>query len=200
MSKYPRIRRDLSRLGLEPLQITSKAKTRRAYDAQVVTVDDLIEDSQVEALRALAERRVGLEELTDARRRGELGGPKILTNLALHENLWTAFDKQLPKMGKSAETRKRYAQSRRSLEQKSGLTKGAKVNDLALVDWGSLSVGWGNSASDWMHVRRFVSAFLSAHLGDIYHPFRRAVVQKIRQQHTRHTQGISLEGGVSAPR
>lgn len=176
---FPRIRRDLTRLGLPPLQITSKAKTKRAYDAQRVVVDDLVEDGQVEALRAIVERRVSLEELVDAKRRGELGGPKILTNVALNENLWAAFDKQLPKMGKSKETRKRYAQSRRSLEAKAGIPKGAKVNDLLLVQWDALSNDWGNSPSDWMHLRRFVSAFLSRQLGDVFHPFRRSVVSKI---------------------
>lgn len=176
---FPRIRRDLTRLGLLPLQITSKAKTKRAYDAQRVVVDDLVEDGQVEALRAIVERRVSLEELVDAKRRGELGGPKILTNVALNENLWEAFDKQLPKMGKSKETRKRYAQTRRSLEAKAGIPKGAKVNDLSLVSWGALYNEWGNSASDWMHLRRFISAFLSKQLGDVYHPFRRSVVMAI---------------------
>lgn len=176
---FPRIRRDLTRLGLPPLQITSKAKTKRAYDAQRVVIDDLVEDAQVEALRAIVERRVSLEELVDAKRRGELGGPKILTNVALNENLWTAFDKQIPKMGKSKETRKRYAQTRRSLEAKAGIPKGAKVNDLLLVEWETLHANWERSASDWMHVRRFISAFLTKQLGDVYHPARRGVVAKI---------------------
>lgn len=177
--RYPRIRRDLSRFHLPPLQITSKAKTRRSYEAQKVVVDDLIEDAQVEALRALGERRVSLEELLDAKRRGELGGSKILTNVALNENLWAAMDKQLPKMGKSKETRKRYKVTRNALEAKSGISKGAKVNDLLLVAWAELHESWKASASDWMHVRRFISAFLSKQLGDVYHPFRRACISKI---------------------
>lgn len=176
---FPRIRRDLTRLGLPPLQITSKAKTKRAYDAQRVVIDDLVEDGQVEALRAIVERRVSLEELVDAKRRGELGGANILTNVALNENLWEAFDKQLPKMGKSKETRKRYAQTRRSFERKAGLPKGARVNDLAVVHWEHLLGNWGNSGSDWNHLRRFISAFLSRQLGDVYHPFRRDLVRKI---------------------
>lgn len=179
VSKYPRIRRDLSRLGLEPLQITSKAKTKRVYTAQVAIVDALIENSQVAVLDKLARRELTLDRLVEAKRRGELQGDSILTSLALGENLWEAMDKQLPHMGKSKETRKRYAQSRRMFEVKSGLPKGAKVNDLCLVNWAELQDSWGRSASDWMHLRRLVSAFLSKQLGDVFHPFRRAVVAKI---------------------
>lgn len=175
---YPRIRRDLTRLGLPPLQITSKAKTKRAYDAQRVVVDDLVEDGQIEALRALIERWVSLEELVEAKRRGELGGAKILTNIALHENLWSALDRQLPTMGKSKETRKRYEQSRRSLERKYP-RPAAKVADLALLDWDALRDSWGNSPSDWMHARRLISAFLTRQLGSVHSPFRHAVVARI---------------------
>lgn len=176
---YDRIRKDLSRFSLGQLQVTSRAKTKRAYRAQVQVVEDLIEDSQVETLRALKERRVSLEQLVDARRRGELGGSKILTNVALNENLWEAFDKQLPRMGKSMQTRRRYAQSRRMFERKSGLPKGARVTDVALLDFGNLQAHWGTSPSDWMHLRRFISAFLTSQLGDVYHPFRRTVVAAI---------------------
>lgn len=178
---FPRIRRDLTRLGLPPLQITSKAKTRRAYDAQMAAVDSLIEDSQIAVLQKLTTkpRQLTLEKLVEAQRRGELRGSNILTSLALSENLWEAFDKQLPTMGKSKETRKRYKVTRDALELKSGIPKGAKVNDLLLVEWQRLCDSWGRGASDWMHVRRFISAFLSKQLGDVFHPFRRAVVTKI---------------------
>lgn len=184
---FPRIRRDLSRLGLPPLQITSKAKTKRAYDKQVGIVDDLIENSQTIVLQKLQARNAdGLRELTldrlvEAKRRGELKGDNILTSLALSENLWEAMDKQLPKMGKSKETRKRYKVTRNALEAKAAnqLIRGAKVNDLGLVNWEGLRDAWGNSPSDWMHLRRFVSAFLSRQLGDTFHPFRRLVVTKI---------------------
>lgn len=179
---YPRIRRDLSRLGLKPLQITSKAKTRRAYTAQVAIVDALIEDSQKLVLEKLQKRELTLDQLVEAKRRNELQGSSIITSLALAENLWEAMDKQLPKMGKSPETRKRYKVTRNALELKSGIPKGAKVNDLLLVEWEKIHRDWGQSASDWMHVRRFVSAFLSKQLGDVYHAYRRSVVQKIPTQ------------------
>lgn len=184
---FPRIRRDLSRLGLPPLQITSKAKTRRAYDKQVGIVDDLIENSQTVVLQKLQARNGdGLRELTldrlvEAKRRGELKGDNILTSLALAENLWEAMDKQLPKMGKSKETRKRYEVTRNALGKQAAqhLPGGAKVSDLLLVRWEGIFDQWGKSPSDWMHVRRFVSAFLSRQLGNVHHPFRHEVVAKI---------------------
>lgn len=185
---FPRIRRDLTRLGLPPLQITSKATKKRVYDKQVSIVDDLIENSQTAVLQKLqardeetGARELTLDRLVEAKRRGELKGDNILTSLALAENLWKAMDKQLPKMGKSKETRKRYKVTRDALEKKAAdyLGKGAKVNDLASVEWIKLQAGWDNGPSDWMHVRRFVSAFLSRQLGDRFHPFRRGVVVNI---------------------
>lgn len=178
---FPRIRRDLTRLGLPPLQVTSKATTRRAYDKQVGIVDDLIENSQIAVLSKLGTRELTLDRLVEADRRGELRGTNILTSLALAENLWEAFDKQIPTMGKSKETRKRYKVTRDALERKASkqLPRGARVNDLAHCDWDALRSDWGRSASDWMHMRRLVSAFLSKHLGDTFHPFRRLVVSRI---------------------
>jgi integrase len=178
---FPRIRRDLSRLGFKPLQITSKAKTKRVYTQHVALIDTLIEDSQATVLGKLQSREVTLDQLVEAKRRNELQGAGILTSLALSENLWEAMDKHLPKMGRSKETKKRYKVTRDALERKASkyLPKGAKVNDLPLVDWQALNEGWGTSASDWMHLRRFISAFLSRQLGDVYHPFRRLVVTKI---------------------
>lgn len=180
-SVFPRIRRDLSRLALPPLQITSKAQDKRVYTQHLAIVDDLIENSQGAVLEKLLARELTLEKLVDAKRRGELQGDTILTSLALSENLWEAMDKQLPKMGKSKETRKRYTVTRNALETKSAkyLPKGATVNDLLLVEWNALQAQWGGSGSDWMHLRRFLSAFLSKQLGDVFHPFRRSVVSKI---------------------
>jgi integrase len=126
-------------------------------------------------------RTLTLEKLAEADRMGELRGSSILTTLALRENLWEAMDKQIPKMGRSKETRKRYQVTRDAFETKAAkyLPKGAQVNGLVLVDWEGLRDTWGNSASDWMHLRRFISAFLSRQLGSSFHPFRIAVVTNI---------------------
>lgn len=180
-ARFPRIRRDLARLGLKPLAITSKAKTERIYAAHVALIDSLIADSQIGVLDALKQGRLTLEQLVDAKRHNELQGSGILTNIAIREPLWTSIDAALPKMGKARETKKRYAQTARSLKRRASkyLRHNAKVGDLIAVDWQSLYGEWDRSGSDWMHVRRFISAFLSKHLGDVYHPFRRQVVPLI---------------------
>jgi integrase len=78
-------------------------------------------------------------------------------------------------------TVQRYKVSRLSLQKVAAslLPETATVGDLLGVDWGALAVEWPGSPSDWMNMRRAVSTFLSRHLGDKYHTFRRTVVQKI---------------------
>jgi integrase len=176
-----RIRRDLRRLGLGILQITSPATDQRKIAKHHAVVDSLIEDSQIAVLQALMEHRVTLDQLVEAQRQNELSGASVLISIAKREPLWEAMKKAIPQMGKGSETRKRYDQTRRSLEKKAAsiLTSRATVGDLAGVDWNRLRLEWGNSASDWMHLRRFVSAFLTKHLGDVYHPFRRQVMKGI---------------------
>jgi integrase len=39
---------------------------------------------------------------------------------------------------------------------------------------------WGGSAADWNHLRRALSAFLTVHLDDVHHPFRRAHAEEDR--------------------
>lgn len=176
-----RIRRDLSRFGLPMLQVTSKAPNQRILAKHYAVVDSLIDDSQIETLRALIEHRITLDQLVDADRNHELKGSGVLASIAKREPLWDSMERAIPKMGKANETRKRYDQARRNLLRKGTkhLSTKASVGDLLSVDWNALQAEWGNSGSDWMHLRRFVSAFLTTHLGDVYHPFRRDVMKKI---------------------
>ncbi len=180
-SRFPRIRRDLARLGLGNLQITSKASTHRLYSQHVAVIDELIADSQVGVLKALLEKRITLDQLVELKRQKALSGSGVLANLALREPLWTAIDATIPRMGKATDTRKRYKQTAKSLKDRATkfIPATAKVGDLLAVDWQTLQSEWNRSGSDWMHVRRFVSAFLTKYLGDVYHPFRRQVVTHI---------------------
>jgi integrase len=163
------------------LQITSKATTQRLVARHIAAVDATIANSQIETLRALCDRRITLDQLVDAERNHELGGIGVLASIAKREPLFPAMKAAIPKMGKSPETRKRYDQARRNLERKGKafLSDKATVGDLFGIDWNALRESWGNSGSDWMHLRRFVSAFLTVHLGDVHHPFRRDVMKKI---------------------
>ncbi|HVH08453.1 MAG TPA: site-specific integrase [Gemmatimonadales bacterium] len=43
------------------------------------------------------------------------------------------------------------------------------------MNWRALRPSWAPSAASWNHLRRAVLTFLTAHLGDVDHPFRKAV-------------------------
>jgi integrase len=163
------------------LQITSPSTNGRTVAKHAALIDSLIEDSQIGVLRALMEHRVTLDQLVEAKRRNELSGTQVLTSIAIREPLWTAMDRAIPTMGKSKVTRQRYEQAKRNLERKASehLPKTATVAELLTTDWNAVQASWGTSGSDWMHIRRFISAFLTKHLGDVYHSFRRQVVQLI---------------------
>jgi integrase len=121
---------------------------------------------------------------------GRLKSNTLLVDIALDRNLWAAIEATLPSMGRTADTRRRYETSLAKLRRvaarwlapgkKDPHTKewlsGAKVSDLKGVDWKALAASWTESGSDWNHVRRAVSSFLTTYLGDVFHPFRREVM------------------------
>lgn len=163
------------------LQITSKAPNERLYARHVTVIDELIADEQIAVLKSVIAGETSLGQLIEAKRRKELTGAGVLANIAIQQPLWAAIDATLPKMGKSLETRKRYAQTARSLKLRASafIPPTAKVGDLLSVDWDALQREWNRSGSDWMHIRRFVSAFLSKYLGGKTHPLRGQVVTRI---------------------
>jgi len=97
----------------------------------------------------------------------------------LAANLWTAVDAWTPTSAAAKATRKRYATSFAALKRSDVLKASATVGDLSGVDWRSLEAAWTGGSSDWNHLRRAVSRFLTLHLGDVHHPVRRAVVKAI---------------------
>jgi integrase len=151
-------------------------------------VDKLIEDAQLEVIKALHDGAVGFFQLVDADREGRLTGTKVLDAVRLREPLWPAVAKRLPKMGRGPETRKRYATSLvklerlglRILDTDAVLREGATVGDLSRVDWKAMRrlPDW-RSAADWNHMRRAVSAFLTTFFGTEHHAFRRTVLEQI---------------------
>lgn len=151
-------------------------------------IDKLIEDAQLEVIKALHDGAIDFFQLVDADREGRLTGTKVLDAVRLREPLWPAVEKRLPKMGRGLETRKRYGTSLGKLERlglrivdaDSVLREGATVGDLARVDWKAMRrlPDW-KSAADWNHMRRAVSAFLTTFLGTEHHHFRLEVLEKI---------------------
>jgi len=64
-----------------------------------------------------------------------------------------------------------------ALRARGGLPDSATLETLGTVDWKALKAQWPNSGSDWNHLRRAVSHFLADQLGDVHHPWRRAVIK-----------------------
>jgi integrase len=179
MPRALRIRRSLKRLGLGLVQINAHTANRRVFVRREGIVDALIADAQVETLRLLASGRLSIELLDAHAREHGLGGAGLAAQVATSANLVDAITAALPRMGKVETTRTRYAVTlaklRRTLPKADTLT----VRDLARVDWPALQAKWRGSASDWMHLRRLLSRFLSVHLGSKMHPFRHEVVAAI---------------------
>ncbi|HEU4629836.1 MAG TPA: hypothetical protein VFS08_08810 [Gemmatimonadaceae bacterium] len=151
-------------------------------------VRKLDEDAQVDVLQALKDGEITFHQLVDADRTGRLRGSEVLTTLRLREPLRDAVERTLPGMAHGA-TQRRYATSLRKLQRvglpipgrDTRLTDRARVGDLARADWRALRADPAfRSAADWNHLRRALSAFLTAFLGDVYHPFRRGVVKRIK--------------------
>jgi integrase len=179
-----RIRRDLARMGVGVLDITSPATVRRAIERHHAIVDKLAEDSQVEVLRALRDRRISLDELVDLDRQGRLSGAGVLAAVQLQRPLFEAWAAAAERMGKSRPGSRRYAGTFSALQRRGApiITAETLIADLAVperVNWQALREQWGGSPADWMHVRRAISRLLTILLGDKYHPFRRQVVQLI---------------------
>lgn len=154
-------------------------KHPRVYRQRVALIEKLHKAEKYELLRAFRDGRVTIEAIVEADARGETGF--TLSSLALHDNLWSAFERRIPEMAESKNTTARYAKSQRALKLKAKkwLPEDAPVNALATVPWRELKASWGTSGTDWMHLRRAVSRFLTIHLDDVYHPFRREVIKRI---------------------
>lgn len=159
---------------------TTKVKEFQRRD-QLLT--ELFEHAQLEALRAFQRGDVAIEELLEAKRVGRLGSAGLLSDLKLRGSLWEELEHVFPQVHWSNKTASRYRVSLESFARKSGLARNARVADLTRVDWKALHASWGTSPADWNLMRRMLSAGLTRLLGDVYHPFRRAVVKTIPVAH-----------------
>lgn len=153
-------------------------KDLRVFRQRVALLEKLEKREAYEVLRAFDDDRITIEQLVEADAKNELAF--TLSGMALRENLWDAIERVLPTMAESEATRYRYATSLRALQRKGAKWLGprAKVADLAHMPWRALKAKWGASGTDWMHMRRAVSRFLTLHLGKVHHPFRLDVMDK----------------------
>lgn len=172
-----RIRRRLARFGIPMLDINARTTARKTFAARERLVDQLVADSQIDVLRALSAGSLGIEVIESYAREHGLAGSSLSAQIRLSVPLWDAMEETLPHMGASDTTRRRYAVSRDQLKHR--LPASLKVRDLLSVDWPALKDAWTKSASDWMHVRRMLSRFLSVYLGGKWQPARHEIMQRV---------------------
>lgn len=165
------------------LALASGTTTKAAFRNVVACLDRLAERGRLDVLVALKEHRVAVAQVLDADRAEALDALLAsLTPTPESAPIWPAVKAWLgPKAARSV-TVKRYGVSLLKFERFAVLAPDAPVSALVALDWKALGQRWtgpGCSGSDWNQMRRAVSHFLTVHLGDVYHPLRRAVVKLI---------------------
>jgi len=163
--------------GVGRIRLSSGASTATEFGRRNGILTKLYETGRLDVLRAFKTGKISIAQLVDLDRRDDLKGAFVDLNLA--RPLWKLVTENLPNMGRGQETRRRYATSWKKLENSGILPSTCLVRDLEFVDWKRLRTKWKGSPSDWNHLRRAVSAFLSLVLGGKHHPFRARVVAEI---------------------
>lgn len=162
-------------------QISNSARTSKLseFRRRDGILTKLIEGGHLEILRLFKAGTLTIEELVDADRHERL--TQVAEGLRLQRLLEEAVDGWLPQSAEAVASRKRYGVSWRAFLRVAYATKqlrpGARVGDLARMDFRRLRNQWGASGADFNRARAMLSAFLSTYLGDTWHPFRRKVMK-----------------------
>jgi integrase len=170
--------------GVGRIQVSSGTSNRREFRNRDALLTRLYRKPRLDLLKALKEKRISMTELVEADRLDQLG--QTTADLVLRRPLWSAVEALVPKMAKGRQTVRRYKVSLQALAHAGVLSKRAVIQDLERVDWIALELKWGKSSADWNHIGRAVSRFLTVALGDVYHPFRRAIIKQIPRRRERH--------------
>ncbi len=171
--------------GVGRIAVASGATTARDYHARNDLLSRLYRAGRFDLLKAIQDGALAITEVLAADRADTLDS---LTGerAALAQPLWKAVETWLgrPLWGEAAETytgpalkptSRRYAVSFQALRKLADIPAGATVEGLAGVTWRALRPSWAPSAASWNHLRRAVLTFLTAHLGDVDHPFRKGI-------------------------
>ncbi len=177
-----RIRRRLTRHGIPLLQINSGTTNDKVFVRRERLVDQLIDEVQIDVLKALADGTLTMEIVEAHVRDHGLSGGGLLAQVVLSRPLWDVVEETLPRMGRADATRTRYTLSSQQLRARVDDADGLRIRDLLSVDWEALLEIWPGGASDWMHLRRFISRFLSIVLGGKWHPMRHQMLARIPTQ------------------
>ena len=175
VSKGGSFRIDRRFRGVGRIAIASGTTNKQRFAKLDAMLTELHEDGRLDLLRGLQDRRISLQQVYAAKRAGQL--PYLASGLVLLANLWDCVSEWLPRSARAEGSRKRYAVSFRSLQRSGVLSRKATVADLKRVNWYELRESWPAGPADWNRQRAAVSRFLTMILGDVYHPFRRDVMQ-----------------------
>lgn len=129
-------------------------------------VTKMVEAGRLEELRLLRAKKITAMMLIDADRRN--AGVTDPSTRLLIAPLWSTATAVL---AGDKGTLIRYRGSFKALQVHGEQPADLTVGDLAAIDWTSLEAGWGRSPSDWNHLGRAVSRFLTLYLGE-HHAFR----------------------------
>lgn len=166
--------------GVGRIKKSSGTTSIREFNRRDALLTKLFETSALEVLRAFKAGTITIEEIVEADRGNNAA--MSLSRVATSQRLPEAIAKALPLMGQAATTRTRYQWSLEKLIREAPSLTVATVATLASFDWATLNARWSAGAADWNNMRRAVSRFLTVHLGDKYHPLRRAIMTRIPQR------------------
>lgn len=157
------------------VQVPTGARTRTEKRAALALFDRLLRQGRFDLVDALDRGQVTFPEVLYAAQEGRLEQP--LVEHLLRRPLRAAVDATLTDPGA---TTARYRRSFLKLWRLRPALAAQPVRALDGLDWRALrrDAAWA-SGSDWNHLRRAVSRFLSLYLADKYHPFRRSVLPQI---------------------
>lgn len=171
--------------GVGRIAVASGATTAKDFHARNDLLSRLYRAGRFDLLTAIQGGQLTITEVLAADRTDTLDtltGERSL----LAQPLWAAVETWLgrPLWGDAAEqyegpalkpTARRYAVSFQSLRKLADIPAGSTVEALSGINWRALRPSWAPSAASWNHLRRAVLTFLTAHLGDVDHPFRKSV-------------------------
>jgi integrase len=168
--------------GVGRIAQSSGAKTVGEFRKRDALLTSLYDTGRLDVLKAIKDRRLSIPEVYSADRTGQIGF--VATDVVLDRRFWDVYEDWKDTAAEAASTRKRYQCSFTSLSRLGVISSDAKLRALEDVDWDKLRQRWRGGPADWNHLGRALSRFLTMVLGDVYHPFRRKVVQRIPKAST----------------
>lgn len=175
--------------GVGRLAVASGATTREEFKKRNALLTRLYDHGRLDLLRAIKAGTYTTTEVYAAERADPTLASLTGERAILSRPLWATVetwvrrplwgDAAAPQDGPApSPTRKRYGVSFKALKDRAGLPEAATIEALGSVDWKALKARWPKSDGDWFHLRAAVSHFLADQLGDVQHPFRRALFDK----------------------